>query len=86
MQSIAINSAALANLFKNYSVQKDGVFFHNCTKTSLIVLCWKSQQSKSGTCIKIQKKENKVSYIATYLEYLANEKKWAGGPHFYKYT
>ena len=44
MQSIA-SSAILANLFKNYFVQKCGGFFLNCTKISLIVLCWRSQQS-----------------------------------------
>ena len=45
MQSIA-GSAILANLFKNYLVQKYGGFFlFFFVKISLIVLCWRSQQS-----------------------------------------
>ena len=44
MQSIA-SSAILANLFKNYLLQKYGGFFLNCTKISLIAFCWRSQQS-----------------------------------------
>ena len=45
MKSIA-SSAIFANLFKNYfRVQKYGGFLLNCTKLSLTVLCWSSQQS-----------------------------------------
>ena len=45
MKSIA-SSAIFANLFKNYfRVQKYGGFLLNCTKISLTVLCYSSQQS-----------------------------------------
>ena len=43
MQSIASN-AMLANLFKLLGAKKEG-FFLNCTKSSLIDLCWMSQRS-----------------------------------------
>ena len=39
------SAIVLANLFKNYLVQTNHGFFLNCTKISLIVLCWMSQQS-----------------------------------------
>ena len=40
------SSSIFANLFKNYfRMQKYGGFLLNCTKISLTVLCWSSQQS-----------------------------------------
>ena len=53
MQSIA-SSAILANLFKNCLVQKYGGFFLNCAGISLIVLCWRSQQSTLWVDFKVE--------------------------------
>ena len=54
MKSIA-SSAIFANLFKNYfRVQKYGGFLLNCTKISLTVLCWSSQQSTLWVDFKVE--------------------------------
>ena len=72
MKSIA-SSAIFANLFKNYfRVQKYGGFLLNCTKISLTVLCWSSQQSTLWVDFKVesvlQSRRKKIKFY--------NEKKW----------
>ena len=67
MKSIA-SSSIFANLFKNYfRVQKYGGFLLNCTKVSLTVLSWSSQQSTLWVDFKVefvlQSRRKKILYI-----------------------
>ena len=69
MQSIA-SSAILPNLFKISLVQKYGAamvaFFSTVQKISLIVLCWRSQQSTLWINFKVesvlQSKRKKIKF------------------------
>ena len=54
LKSIA-SSAIFVNLFKNYfRLQKYGDFLLKCTKVSLTVLCWSSQQSTLKVDFKVE--------------------------------